>query len=227
MSDATVTAAGQPTIVLDPTTGKSQSPSPAAESETKTEKEPGWLRPRLDEATQSGLKKGVVEGKSELLKELGFASVDEAKKAGEEATAAREAKKSAAQKAAEAEASLKAAQERLDANSKALAGYAQAEMQKLSEAQRKAVTDVAGDDAALQLKTITALSPTWASAAGTAAATAQEKPKDTLSAPSAPKDGGNAAAPDLKAIYNEWKDRNPVWAARFAEANGLFLDWTK
>lgn len=227
MSDASVTTAGEPTIVLDPSTGKPSAAAQTTESPAKTSGKPEWLDGRLAEATQSGVKKGLTEGKTELLKELGFASLEEAKKSAEEAAAAREAKKSAAQKAAEAEASLKTLNERLEANSRALVGYAQAELQKLSDAQRKAVTDVAGDDPALQLKTITALSPTWASAAAPAAAAAQDKPKDTLPAPSAPKDGGNAPAPDLKAIYNEWKDRNPVWAARFAEANGLFTDWIK
>lgn len=209
MSEPTQTAVAETTIAIDPSTPKAPAPAQAPAAKGEPEEKPSWLDARLDRERRS------------LLKELGIESLDAAKKDFEELKAAREAKKTDAQKAAETETSLKAANARLDEMNRALAGHAKDELSKLSEAQRNAVVAVAGEDPARQLSTITALRSTWTSAAAPAAP-ADTGPKDTAPAPSMPKDGGNAPPPDVKAVYAELKKTNPVLAARYAFANGVF-----
>lgn len=205
MSDPTVTTAAEPTIALDPTTSKPLAAPPAAPSAPASEGKPPWLDARLDQARQS------------LLKELGFESVEAGKKAATDLHAKLEAEKSDAQKRGELEASLKQERDRSQAMSATLGAYAKGQLSTLTEAQRNAVTAVAGEDPAKQLQTIEALRPTWATTSAPAA-----PPKDTAPAPAAPKDGNVSAPPDQQAQHDELKKTNPVLAARFAMANGLF-----
>jgi len=211
MSDVTVTG-GLPSIVVD-ATGASNAPvpAPASVSAPSPEEKPSWLDARLERERRS------------VLKELGIESLDDGKKALATLKAEEDAKKSAAQKAAELETSLKAAKAEKDAMAEALGVYAKSQMTALTEAQRNAVAAVAGDDPAKQLKTIEALRPTWASAAAPAATVTPEKPRDTAPAPGAPKDAGTTSSPpDQKAIWEALKNTNPILAARYALANGLF-----
>jgi hypothetical protein len=202
---AEVTVASKETPVVE-TKG---APAAPASTETKAENgAPNWLPERLERERKS------------LLKELGIDNLADAKKLISDANAKREAEKSDAQKRGELEKILEGANKRLEETTSALKSYAEAQLKALSEPQRAAVSALAGEDPAMQLKAIETLRPTWASAA---AATAVEKPKDTAIAPSAPNDASSQQSPpDLMAIYNEWKTKNPVWAARFADANQLF-----
>lgn len=210
MSDATTTQVAETTIAIDPSTQKASTPAPASAAKGEPEEKPSWLDARLERERRS------------LLKELGIDSVESARKDFDELKAAREAKKTDAQKAAETETSLKAATARLDEMQRALVGHAKDELSKLTEPQRNAVVAVAGDDPAKQLSTITALRSTWTSAAATPAAPVAQTPKDTAPLPSAPKEGGKESPPDSKAVYAELKKTNPVLAARYAFANGVF-----
>ncbi len=160
MSDTTVTTGAEPTIVIDPTTAK---PSSAGKQE-----KPEWLDGRLAEATASGATKAY--------KSLGFESEADAKTALAELAAVRESKKTDAQKAADLETSLKTTKAEKDAISAELGAYAKSAMTALNDAQRAAVTGLAGDDPAKQLSTIRALTPTWASAAAPAATVADTAP---------------------------------------------------
>jgi hypothetical protein len=206
MSDTTVIAGGAPSIVVDPSASV---PAPASVPAQVPEEKPSWLDARLERERKS------------VLKELGLESLDDGKKAIAALKAEEEAKKSAAQRAAELEASLKTTKAEKDAMAEALGAHAKSQMSALTEAQRNAVAVVAGDDPAKQLKTIEALKSTWTSAAAPAASAAPP-PRDTAPAPSAPKDGGTSAPPDPKAIHAELQKSNPILAARFAMANGLF-----
>lgn len=204
MSDVNATP-GQPVVVVD-----SQVPNQAVQSSAGADEKPSWLDARLERERKA------------VLKELGLDSLEDAKKAVAAARADEEAKKSTAQKAAELEASLKSTKAEKDQLAEALSIYAKSQLSALTEAQRSAVAAVAGDDPAKQLKTIEALRPTWASVTAAAPVIA-EKPKDTAPAPAAPKSEGTASSPpDSKAIHAELKKTNPVLAARFALANGLF-----
>lgn len=210
MSDTTVLAAeGQP-IAIDPASNAQNPPPPAAKPAAKAGEEPDWLLPRLERE------------RNKVLKDLGVTNLDDAKKAIELAKAAEDAKKSDAEKKAQAEAALSAAQGRVQEMAEALGALAQGQMNALTDAQKNAVLAVAGDDPAKQIKTIEALRPTWASAAAPAAPAVAQAPKDTAPAPAAPKDGDVAPPPDAKTIHSELKKTNPILAARYAMANGLF-----
>lgn len=200
MSDVTVTPDAPAINVPE----KSPAPAPAPVGKSEADGKPEWLDARLERE------------RSKLLKDLGVQSIDDAKKILAEHAAKAEAEKSTAQKAAELETSLKATKAEKESLAAALGEYAKAQMGALTEAQRSAVAAVAGDDPALQLKTINALRPTWASAAAPAA------PADTAPPPAAPKGGPVSEPPDAKAIHEELKKTNPVLAARYALANGVF-----
>lgn len=211
MSDAVATPTEGASVSIDPANSSAQAPAPAAKpAASSANDEPAWLGPRLERE------------RAKVLKDLGIDSPDEAKKAIEAAKAAAEAQKSDAQKRGELESTLKAERAEKQAMAEALGAYAKSQMGALTEAQRNAVAAVAGEDPAKQLKTIEALRPTWASAAAPAAPAAPPPPKDTAPAPAAPKDGAPSAPPDAKAIHEALKESNPVLAARYALANGLF-----
>jgi hypothetical protein len=152
-----------------------------------------------------------------LLKSLGVSSLEEAQKAIAEATAKREAEKSETQKRVELEASLKAQSEILQSQTQALKAFADEQMKSLSDAQRAAVIDLAGDEPAKQIKALTTLRPTWAAPA------APETVTNTAPPPGAPKPvGTNAAQSTDMDTYKSLKEINPILAARFAIANNIF-----
>jgi hypothetical protein len=87
-------------------------------------------------------------------------------------------------------------------------------MATLTDAQRSAVVAVAGDDPARQLKTIEALAATW---------TATTAPRDSAPGPSMPRDGAVVgSAPTSRETFEQLRASNPVLAARYAFANGVF-----
>lgn len=205
MSDAVVTPTEGASVVVDSVSGQSAKPAPAANPEGK----PPWLDERLERE------------RAKMLKDLGAESFDAVKKVMDEARSLEEQKKSDAQKRGELERDLKAEREQKQAMAEALGAYAKAQMGGLTDAQRAAVSGIAGDDPAKQLKTIEALRPTWASAAAPAAV-ADQRPKDTALAPAMPRDGAQGSPPDTKTIHEELLKSNPILAARYALANGVF-----
>lgn len=215
-STTVVTQVAAP-VTVDAAKPSASSASTAPPAPGEANEKPHWLAARLEQKEKA------------LLKELGVESLDDAKKAIADLNAKREAEKTAAQKASEAETALKAEKAKSEEMAKALGAYAKSKMDGLTEAQRAAVVAVAGEDAAKQLATIEALTPTWASQPAPTAAPAtagaapiqQQKPADTAPAPSAPNEGGAPLPADPKAIYADLKKTNPVIAARYAFANGL------
>jgi hypothetical protein len=211
MSDAIVTPESQVLVGGAQVVGAGPAAviTPGAPAATPAPEEPEkhtWLPARLERERKA------------ILKELGVETLDDGKKAVSALRAQEEAAKTTAQKAAELEASLKTANAEKAAYAEAIGAYAKTQMSALSESQRNAVTALAGEDAARQLKTIEALRPTWASAAQTPAPV-----KDTAPAPSAPKDAGSAAAPsDKKAVYESLLRTNPVVAARYGVLHNIF-----
>lgn len=211
MSDPVITPVDGGSVSIDPAANP---PAPAGaqtgKQSTPPEAEPAWLAPRLERE------------RAKVLKDLGLESPEEAKKALEKIRAVEEAQKSDAQKRGELESTLKAERAAKQEMAAALDAYAKSQMGALTEAQRNAVAAVAGEDPAKQLKIIEALRPTWASAAAPAAPAAPPPVRDTAPAPAAPKDGAPSPLPDAKAIHEELQKTNPVLAARYALANGLF-----
>lgn len=203
---AVVTAEGA-AIAIDPNASPA---APAAKPTPAAPEEPAWLGPRLERE------------RAKILKDLGVESLDEVKKAVGEAKKAEEAQKSDAQKRGELESTLKKELAEKQALTEALGSYAKSQMGALTDEQRNAVSALAGEDPARQLKTIEALRPTWASAAAVAAPAATPAPKDTAPAPAAPKEGAPLPPPDAKAIHAEMLKTNPIAAARYALENGVF-----
>lgn len=211
-----------PPVTIDPATSRATAATQpatatpaAAPAQAKPEDEkPSWLDARLERE------------RNKVLKDLGVESFEDAKKALDELNAKREAEKTAAQKAAELDAALKATKADKDALAEAVALIAKDRMAALTDAQKNAVTALAGDDAAKQLKAIDTLAPTWkaeAPAAATATPATQTKTVDTAPAPSAPNGAAPTSPPDPKAVYEELRKSNPIIAARYAEANGLLI----
>jgi hypothetical protein len=213
MSDAnTSVSPAVPTVTLDPAAKPAPAPvaaAPAPAPSTEPNEKPSWLDSRLERERRS------------MLKDLGYESIDDAKQASAELHAKRESEKSAAQKAAENAEALKATKAQNEELSRALGGYAKAKLAGLTDAQRAAVEAVAGTDAAKQLATIDALAPTWAASAAPAVKAA---PVDTAPPPTSPREGGTATPSNPKSVYAELQKTNPVLAARYAFANGIYDD---
>lgn len=240
--------AGTPPAPAAPATPPPTPAPPAAPSTTAQpagtpaapERDPNWINDRIARA-----KKSAETG---LLRELGVESLEDAKTAISELTAKRNAEKTASQKATEYETALKAERARIASLTEAVTAHASAQLATLTDEQRAAVTAIAGEDPAAQLKTLEALRPTWKAAAPAAAAStatptganpstgtpppagttpaapaapATPPPADTAPAPSAPKDSHNISPADPKAVYAELKKTNPVVAARYAFAHGV------
>lgn len=98
-----------------------------------------------------------------------------------------------------------------DPAAKMIGTLAAERMASLTEPQRAAVRAVAGDDPVRQLETVRALAPTWT-----------VQPRDTALAPSAPREGRAVTEADPRATYESLIQTNPVLAARYALANGVF-----
>jgi hypothetical protein len=93
----------------------------------------------------------------------------------------------------------------------AVAEVASATLQGLTDAQRAAVLEVAGDNVALQIKTANAIRKTAAAPV-----------HNTLPTQGAPKEQGNPmSAPDPTATFVELMQKNPYFATRYAERQGL------
>lgn len=208
-----------PVVNVDPS-ASGQAPTPPAPPAPapappapKPDEKPPWLDERLSQA------------KKAALKEAGFDSPEAAKKAYEAWKAQEDAKKTNEEKQAALQQSLQATEAQLNETREALKSYAASQMSALTETQRAAVTQLAGDDAAKQLKTIEALRSTWAASAPAApaapAASSAPPPADTTVGKSMPRDPGAGPPPDHKAVWEQLKKTNPVLAARYAQENNL------
>lgn len=182
--------------------------APAAKAETKAEGEPSWLNERLERERRT------------LLKKVGFESVEEAQASAAELKAKRESEKTASDKAAEATLRASAAESSTAALREAVSEFASRQMVGLTAEQKAAVTTIAGEDPALQLKAIAALTPTWAAAIAPAATTPAASAKAVDTAPAA-----NAPAPittsetNHKAQYESLRKSNPFAAAAYGLAH--------
>lgn len=209
---------------------ENESGKPTAEPETSVTIMPGTPKAEQPKANpdtvsmpKSAFDARLEQAKRSMLTELGVESVDVVKAALATAKAAEEAKKSDAQKLAEFEAKYASTAASVEALTKTVASYAQSQMSGLSESQKAAVISIAGNDPAKQLSTIDALKPTWVAAP----VEAVQAPAIANSAPprkSAPSDNGspNVAPVDHVAVHADLVKTNPVVAARYALAHGIF-----
>lgn len=206
----------------EPTEATQSAPAPvAADTATATapvapakadDKNPAWLPERIEQAKRSA--------QADALKALGVESFDAAKAAIAKARELEEASKTEIQRLSEKALALEPLAKRAAELDATVARYADAELAKLSEAQRAAVAAIAGDDKARALATIDALRPTWvaAAAAPTAASAPIPAPANTSQVP-APKAAMATAGVDHKATYEGMRATNPVMAAQYLSAH--------
>ena len=174
-----------------------------------------------DDALKSRLEAAKATGRNELLRELGVTDPAQLKTALASIAAAEEARKTETEKFAELSTKEKQAQARLAVLDQAVASVWEAESVKLTPEQSKAVTDIAGDDVAMRVRTLNVLRATWATPPALAAQTPSATPQTLAStAPSA-----GAPAPTTtsqtnhKAHYEELQKTNPIQAARYLQSH--------
>lgn len=156
---------------------------------------PPWVTKRLEQAKRSGAKDAEIAARKALLEEMGFADLDVAKKLATEEKKRAEAQKSLEQRVAERDEALKSKDSRNKELEDSVKVFADERLSTLSESQRKAVVDLAGDDPAKQLKTIAALQPTWTAVVPPTIAPIVAVPPATTPIPVAPPKPANATAP--------------------------------
>jgi len=174
---------------------------------TATPSEPNWLPERLERAKQAA--------RAEILKDLGAESLDAAKARIVAAKAAEDAQKSELQRLTERIAALEPSAAKVAELQAVVAQHADAELAKLTDEQRAAVTAIAGDDKARALATVEALRPTWAKAAPAAPAP-PPPPANTAAAGAAPT-GANVPTVNHKATWEALKSANPIAAAQYLD----------
>lgn len=209
MSDQTTTgatAAPPPTAPNAPTPA---SPAPVPPSAAPVA-DPAEVR-----MTSAQLKARLDETRAAALRELGFATADEAKAAAAAAKAAAEASKTAEQRAAEALAEKGRLAAEHEATLAIVREHAGRQLGALTDEQKAAVAAIAGDDPRAQLKAIDALRPTWGAQPPPAPiATAPTAAASTAPPPNAPA-GQAPAVVDHAATYRGLKATNPIAAAAF------------
>lgn len=178
--------------------------TPQAAPSAKADAEPDWLPARLQRAREA------------TLKELGFATVEDAKAA----KAAADAAKTDAQKQAEKLAELEKVAVKAKAHEASLARMADVELAKLSDAQKAAVNALAGDDKIAALDVIEKLRPTWTAKVTEPNTEPAPKgpPASTAPGRTAPSEATSSKG-DPVSEYNRLKEVNPFAAAQILQSN--------
>ena len=178
---------------------------------------PKWVAARLEQAKRSAA--------ADVLRTIGAETPEAAADAVKRARAAAEAEKTAAQQAAEAQARAATLQKERDDLHTTVGTYATAQLSALTAEQRAAVTAIAGDNPAAQLRTIAALRPTWTMVAPPAPVAAPAAPPAPVAPPAppantapqagAPPAGAPPAVTDHLAVLKGLESTNPIRAARY------------
>lgn len=202
-------------------------PAPAATSTTTTATPaaatPPPATPQSDEQNPPWLAGRLQEARERVLKELGATDLNAAREAIAAAQKAAEDQKSAGQKLGETTKTLEAERARAATLEEVVKERAAADMGRLTADQQAAVRKLAPDtDPAGQLRTITALTPTWAQSATPPATTTTTTTTPAAAPPvstAPPRDAPPSTTqspPDHAAIYAELQKTNPILAARYA-----------
>jgi len=179
---------------------------------------PSWL------AVGAALPTSLASGKTLVATVTFTDTTDAAADAVKRARAAAEAEKTAAQQAAEAQARAATFQKERDDLHSTVSVYATAQLSALTPEQRTAVTTLAGDNPAAQLRAIEALRATWAAPAPAAPAPVvaappppppAAPPANTAPPVGAPPAGAPPAVVDHIEVLKSLEATNPVRAARY------------
>jgi hypothetical protein len=139
-----------------------QPPAPQPDVDKEPERDPAWLGKRLERERKKAVSEAEAEARKKALAELGIDDPDRVKKLLAEEKKREEAQKSQEQKLAELQVREKERESRLKELEDTVKLDASEQLAALTEEQRKAVLDLAGEDPAKQRRAIATLRPTWA-----------------------------------------------------------------
>ena len=237
-------ASAAPNATVQPAIALPAVPPPATQTNANAdEKDPPWLPDRLARAQKTASKEGEEKGRKALLAELGIDDPEVVKKLVSDKKKRDEDAKSQEQKLAEYQLREQQNQTRLKELEEAVKLDAAEQLASLTEEQRKAVVELAGDDPAKQRKAIATLRPTWAKPApqsatetqtnangsqGSSVQQAQQQPAPVVApakpasatAPgaTAPPPAGTVVVPNHLETYNAMKDPKSPHFAPFSSA---------
>jgi hypothetical protein len=209
---ATETTAAAP-ATPPPVSPASVSP-PVSSDGAPGQSDPDWLNKRIRQAKENGGKERV----DEVLKELGVASIADARAKISAAQAAEDAKKTEIEKKDERIRALEADASRVKSLTDVVTQRATAELATLTDAQRELVMATAGDDPAKQLATIDLVRKAAPAPAGSPAKQPVPAPASTTAAGAAPTPA-TPSNPDKKAVLESLERTNPMAAAHYALRN--------
>lgn len=198
MSEETQTAA----VVAAATDTSTQSTpaQPAAQPAQQSEQEPAWLSSRLERERKS------------MLKQLGVENVEDARVAIDELKKRRASEQTEQDRLKAENAELAAKAKRLVDLESVIAAKATYELSQLTAEQKSAVEDIAGSDAAAQLRAVEKLRPTWVKPSATAAPL--PAPASTSTTATAPAPTASQSENHL-ATWETLQKKNPVSAAAY------------
>lgn len=195
-------------------TDETQAAAPAAATDTSAQQAP---TPALSpEDTAKWLPARLARKEMEIAKSLGADSIDELKARLAEAAEFKKSQLSEVEKLRAEAAELKNAAKERDEYKGAVSLQANAAMSALTEAQREAVLEAAGDSPVKQLRMIDKLKATWAPVAEAkkpVPAPASTAPVATAPAPAA------LGSENVLATYEALAKTNPVAAANYRLTN--------
>lgn len=168
-----------------------------------------------DDALAQRLTRARETERKELLASLGVDDLEKAKAAIAAANKAENDQKSAETRLAETTTQLSTIKTEAEHLKAVATEWAARQMMGLSPEQQAAVKSIAGDDPAAQLKTITALAPTWAAKGAPVAPAATTPAGGTAPAPTAPT-SVTTSPTDHKAVHAALQASNPFAAANYA-----------
>jgi len=210
---STPEGAPAPVVVTPPATPPAPpTPPPATVPQPPDESQP-WFQERLSRAKS--------QEREALLAELGVKDPKVAKAAIDAAKKAEDDAKSVTDKLTETTSKLTRSETEAERLRSITTEWATRQMMALSAEQQTAVKAIAGEDAAAQLKAITALTPTWA-AATPPAPVPPAKPvppaSGTAPPPTAPP-GTTVSEPNHAEVHAALLKTNPFAAADYAMAH--------
>lgn len=157
-------APAAPSAPVQPAANNANPPAPPVglpDPDKEPEVVPKWLASRLERERKNAAKESEEKTRAKLLAELGIEDPEAVKKLIASEKKRAEDAKSQEQKLAELQTREQQREAELKAYRESTRVLAEEQLATLTEAQRKVVQDLVGDDPAKLLKTIATLRPTW------------------------------------------------------------------
>jgi len=209
---STPEGAPAPVVVTPPATPPAPPPPPPAAVPQPPDESQPWFQERLNRAKS--------QEREALLAELGVKDPKVAKAAIDAAKKAEDDAKSITDKLTDTASKLSRTESELERERKVTTEWAARQMLGLTAEQQEAVKAIAGDSPTEQLRTITALAPTWAKNGQTPPLTPPAAPappaSGTAPPPNAPPGTQQVSQPNHKEVHATLLKTNPFEAAAYA-----------